>query len=43
MYVNAESLDEEVRVTVDAAMELGNVIIDGGDDVAARLRGVDRP
>ncbi len=44
MHVRADSLDEELQVTVDAAMELANVILGGsaspGDDVADRLRAV---
>ncbi len=40
MHVRADSLDEEVRVTVDAAMELANVVLAEPDDVAERLRTV---
>jgi hypothetical protein len=46
MFVNAASLDEEIRVTVDAATELTNALADAdaaGDDhgrLAERLRAV---
>jgi len=40
MHVNADSLEEEVRGTVDALMELSNVVADGGTDLPERLRGV---
>lgn len=40
MHVRADSLDEEIRVTVDAAMELANAISDDEPDVAGRLREV---
>ncbi len=40
MHVNAESLDEEVRTTVDALMELTNLVNDGGADLPERLRRV---
>lgn len=38
MYVNADSLDEEIRVTVDAATELANAANDGDTDLVASLR-----
>lgn len=40
MHVRADSIDEEVRITVDAAMELANVVLDEPDDVAGELRTV---
>ena len=40
MHVNADSLDEEIRVSVDALMEVGNVVADAGPDLPARLRAV---
>ena len=40
MHVRADSFDEEVRLTVDAAMELANVVLDEPDDVAGELRTV---
>ena len=40
MFVRADTLDEELQVTVDAAMELANVIADDGPGVADRLRDV---
>ena len=40
MFVRADSLDEELRVTIDAAMELANVIVDAEPDPAERLRQV---
>lgn len=40
MHVNADSLDEEVRVTVDAATELANAVGDDESDLVARLRDV---
>lgn len=38
--MNADSLDAELRVTVDAATELANAISDGGADLPDRLRAV---
>ena len=40
MFVRADSLDEELRVTIDAAMELANAIADGDADLAKRLQAV---
>lgn len=40
MHVNAESLDEEIRVTVDALMELTNAVSDAADGLADTLRAV---
>jgi hypothetical protein len=40
MFVRADSLDEELRVTIDAAMELANVIADAEPGLAERLRNV---
>lgn len=40
MYVHPESLDEELQVSVDAAMELANVISDDPPQLADRLREV---
>lgn len=44
MFVRADTLDEELRVTIDAAMELANVITDDETDhergLADRLRDV---
>lgn len=40
MFVRADSLDEELRVTVDAAMELANVIADDEPELADRVRAV---
>ena len=40
MFVRADSLDEELRVTIDAAMELANVIADDEPGLADRLRAV---
>lgn len=40
MFVRAESLDEELRVTIDAAMELANAIADDEPELAERLRDV---
>jgi len=45
MHVRADSLDDELGATVDAAMELANVLLDASDadepvDVAVRLRAV---
>lgn len=40
MFVRADSLDEELRVTIDAAMELANVISDDEPGLAERIRGV---
>jgi hypothetical protein len=40
MFVRADSLDEELRVTIDAAMELANVIADDESGLADRLRAV---
>lgn len=45
MHIRADSLDEEMRVTVDAAMELTNVLFDADEsdesvDVAEHLRRV---
>ncbi|MEO6653410.1 MAG: CGNR zinc finger domain-containing protein [Ilumatobacteraceae bacterium] len=45
MYVRADSLDDEVGATVDAAMELANVILDATEaehtvDIAVQLRTV---
>ena len=40
MHVNADSLDEEIRITVDAAMELANTVTDDGPDLVDRLRDV---
>ncbi len=40
MFVRADSLDEELRVTIDAAMELANAIVDDEPDLAERLRAV---
>ncbi len=40
MHIRGDSLDEEVRATVDAAMELANVIVVEPDDVVTELRTV---
>ena len=40
MHVNADSLDEEIRVTVDAAMEVANAIDDDEPNLVDLLRGV---
>jgi CBS domain-containing protein len=40
MHVRTDSLEEEIRVTVDAAMELANTISDREPDLTGRLRGV---
>jgi predicted RNA-binding Zn ribbon-like protein len=40
MFVRADSLDEELRVTIDAAMDLANVIADDEPAPAERVRDV---
>ncbi len=40
MFVRADSLDEELSVTIDAAMELANAIADDEPGLAQRLRDV---
>ena len=40
MFVRADSLDEELRVTIEAAMELANVVADDEPVLAERLRDV---
>ena len=40
MFVRADTLDEELRVTIDAAMELANVVADDEPDLPERLRTV---
>lgn len=40
MFVRADSLGEEIRVTIDAAMELANVVTDDEGDLAERLHDV---
>ena len=40
MHVRADSLNEEIRVTVDAAIEVANVVLDEPDELESELRRV---
>jgi hypothetical protein len=40
MRVRTDCLDEEIRLTVDAATEIADTLADAPDDVTARLRAV---